>query len=564
MRFIENHDEPRAAATFAAGGNGAAAVTTLDPDRRPARPRRPARGPEGPAAGLPRPLPRRADRPRAARRSTSTLLARSPTPSSAHGEWQLGELQRLGRQRQRREPRRLGLARRQSRKLVVVNLGDADATSATSRCPGTISAAGTGSSSTRPDGDDVYERSGDDLRDGLYVHSAPWAWHLFRRDTALTMARHACSTATGRCCGARAASPKATGRPEDDLFAANDWYRWGPYVSERQWGTVREDYSADGDAWDYLPARPRPLPRLPLGRGRPGRVLRRRAAAVPGAGAVERPRPDPQGADVRADRRRRATTARTSRSTGGTSTRSPATPGTAGATTTRRRAFPYEDLIDENGRRGKLRARVRAARHRRLRRRPLLDRRGALRQGRPDRPADDGSRSPTPGPEARHAARAADRSGSATPGRGTSARRRPRMRGDGDGVGRRRAPARSASSSCVAGAGPGRHRARRCCSATTRPTPQRLYGAAADHAVPEGRHQRPRRPRARRRSTPTGAGTKAPFWYRLTVAPGETVELRLRLRPAGDGAGRGDRARRRLRPGRGARGGPRPTSSTPS
>ncbi len=31
------------------------------------------------------------------------------------------------------------------------------------------------------------------------------------------------------------------------------WYRWGPYLSERQWGTVREDYSPDGDAWDYFP-----------------------------------------------------------------------------------------------------------------------------------------------------------------------------------------------------------------------------------------------------------------------------------------------------------------------
>src|SRR5438270_4502110 len=30
------------------------------------------------------------------------------------------------------------------------------------------------------------------------------------------------------------------------------WYRWGPYLSERQWGTVREDYSANGDAWTYL------------------------------------------------------------------------------------------------------------------------------------------------------------------------------------------------------------------------------------------------------------------------------------------------------------------------
>src|SRR6266566_2770162 len=31
------------------------------------------------------------------------------------------------------------------------------------------------------------------------------------------------------------------------------WYRWGPYLSERQWGTVREDYSPDGTAWDFLP-----------------------------------------------------------------------------------------------------------------------------------------------------------------------------------------------------------------------------------------------------------------------------------------------------------------------
>ncbi|HEX8000117.1 MAG TPA: hypothetical protein VF528_17145 [Pyrinomonadaceae bacterium] len=31
------------------------------------------------------------------------------------------------------------------------------------------------------------------------------------------------------------------------------WRKWGPYVSERAWGTVREDYSADGAAWDYFP-----------------------------------------------------------------------------------------------------------------------------------------------------------------------------------------------------------------------------------------------------------------------------------------------------------------------
>ena len=31
------------------------------------------------------------------------------------------------------------------------------------------------------------------------------------------------------------------------------WWRWGPYLSDRQWGTVREDYSPDGTAWDYFP-----------------------------------------------------------------------------------------------------------------------------------------------------------------------------------------------------------------------------------------------------------------------------------------------------------------------
>jgi hypothetical protein len=33
----------------------------------------------------------------------------------------------------------------------------------------------------------------------------------------------------------------------------SDWKRWGPYLSDRAWGTVREDYSANGDAWNYLP-----------------------------------------------------------------------------------------------------------------------------------------------------------------------------------------------------------------------------------------------------------------------------------------------------------------------
>ncbi len=42
-------------------------------------------------------------------------------------------------------------------------------------------------------------------------------------------------------------------RLEQDSHREAPWKLWGPYLSERQWGTVREDYSADGDAWDYFP-----------------------------------------------------------------------------------------------------------------------------------------------------------------------------------------------------------------------------------------------------------------------------------------------------------------------
>jgi hypothetical protein len=38
----------------------------------------------------------------------------------------------------------------------------------------------------------------------------------------------------------------------EEARAGKKWRRWGTYLSERQWGTVREDYSADGDAWSYF------------------------------------------------------------------------------------------------------------------------------------------------------------------------------------------------------------------------------------------------------------------------------------------------------------------------
>jgi hypothetical protein len=42
-------------------------------------------------------------------------------------------------------------------------------------------------------------------------------------------------------------------RLEEDRLGRQSWRQWGPYLSERQWGTVREDYSPDGNAWDFFP-----------------------------------------------------------------------------------------------------------------------------------------------------------------------------------------------------------------------------------------------------------------------------------------------------------------------
>src|SRR5260370_24650935 len=42
-------------------------------------------------------------------------------------------------------------------------------------------------------------------------------------------------------------------RLEESRPGTKHWKRWGPYVSERAWGSVREDYSPGGTAWDYFP-----------------------------------------------------------------------------------------------------------------------------------------------------------------------------------------------------------------------------------------------------------------------------------------------------------------------
>ena len=104
--------------------------------------------------------------------------------------------------------------------------------------------------------------------------------------------------------GAELRRMATVGHPEDGLEYAGPWYTWGPYLSERAWGTVREDYSADGDAWDSFPhdhARSRAYRWNEDGLA--GLSDARQDLCL-GARAVERRGPDPQGAHLRAHRTR--------------------------------------------------------------------------------------------------------------------------------------------------------------------------------------------------------------------------------------------------------------------
>ena len=249
----------------------------------------------------------------------------------------------------------------------------------------------------------------------------------------------------------------------------------------------------------------------------------------------------------------RATTARTPRSTGGSSTRCPATPGTGGATTTRSAAFPYSELIAENARRGRRDPEFELLDTGRVRRRPLLGRRRRLRQGRPVRPAHD-----DPGDQRRagrrHPARAAARSGSATPGHGR-ARRPTSCVADG---GRPCAPSTRSSARSTLRRRPRsrRHRARAAVlrqrdqhrpALRRRPAARYPKDGINDHVVTRRRHRQPRQRAAA--SARRGTGCR---WAGA--------------RPSSCGCGwpRGDRrAVRRRSTGR-ARAGPRPTSSTPT
>lgn len=92
------------------------------------------------------------------------------------------------------------------------------------------------------------------------------------------------------------------GHPEENLFTASPWYEWGPYLAERAWGTVREDYSADGDAWAHFPhdqARSRAYRWNEDGLAGLGDIHHRLCLRH---GLLERPGPHPEGAHLRPHR----------------------------------------------------------------------------------------------------------------------------------------------------------------------------------------------------------------------------------------------------------------------
>ena len=322
------------------------------------------------------------------------------------------------------------------------------------------------------------------------------------------------------------------------------WRRWGPYLSERAWGTVREDYSADGDAWEFFPhdhARSRAYRWNEDGLGG---HLRRPPDAVLRARVLERARPDPQGADLRADRPE-GNHGEDAKEYWWFLDSTPTHSWMRWRYMYPQAEFPYARLVDENRAPRQARPRVRAARHRDLRRRPLLGDHRRLREGGARGHADPRSRVRNAGPGGGDARRAAD---ALVPQHVVVGDRRRR---------RRRSGSRTARSS------PSTTSSARACSPASG-SPEPLF---CDNETNRERLWRRRRARRRTRRTgstttsstapptvnPQQTGTKAALHYRLQVAAGETATIRLRLgtRPASLGGRlRRDHARPRRRGGR--------------
>jgi Alpha amylase, catalytic domain len=175
VRFIENHDEPRAAATFPPDKARAAAVVALTQTGA----RLVHEGQlDGRRLRLPVFLGRRPEEPvdEGLRSFYDRVLEFLSDRVFREGEWTLAE--RSGWEGNTSWPQLLAWGwRGASRKLVVVNFGDEPAEGRVS-LPWDDLRGMTCLLEDASDGQ-VYGRSGDDLRDGLYVALAPWCWHLF-------------------------------------------------------------------------------------------------------------------------------------------------------------------------------------------------------------------------------------------------------------------------------------------------------------------------------------------------------------------------------------------------
>ena len=328
----------------------------------------------------------------------------------------------------------------------------------------------------------------------------------------------------------------------EGLRQAGSWYLWGPYLGERQWGTVREDYSADGEAWNHLPhdhARSRAYRwgedglagfsdveqrlclALALWNGRDP-ILKERIFGLTGGEGNH-------GEDAKEywwylD-------ALPSHAWNRWRYHYPAA------------CVPLRAPADGERPPRQAGPGVRTAGHRGVRR-PLLGGRGALREGRTGRPADDRGGHQR-GSGGRRAARAADR---VVPQHVVVGGGRRAGRHGGDRPDDRRHPAPFLGElELVAGPAPdGTHPELLFCDNET--NVGRLYGLPGPRYPKDGvnDHVVAGAPTV----NPDRRGSKCAAWYRLRVAPGDTVELRLRLRPAGGAVDLGSdfaqvRARRR-------------------
>ena len=362
----------------------AAAVDDAEPDRGAARPRGPARGPrrctcrsssarrpdEQPDPDLKRVLRAAAD----ARSATTSSATASGSSASARG-WDGNDTWR--------EPRRLGLARRRSAQARRRQ------PRRRARVRPRLAAVG------RPARPDVAARRRRERR-GLRAQRRRPPRRPLRRARAVGVAPlrpdatrlHGGLTDAESRPGDRRARPAGRGdRPRRGRpLLGEPLVRVGPVPERARLGHGPRGLLRGRRRLGVLPARPRPLARVPLERGRHGRHLRHPPRALPRARALERQRPDPEGADVRPDRA--AGQPRRGRQGVLVVPRGAAEPraAAAGATTTRRPRSRTSSSSHHG--RGLAGSRARAARHRRLRRRPLLVGRRHLREGLADRGAD--------------------------------------------------------------------------------------------------------------------------------------------------------------------------------